>query len=281
MTSSQALIPWEPVSNNGVVATQESLRPEGKWALILTAFLSPSPGRTLDQVYTAAGKVLETHVNRVAFKLGLGPHVIAGKIKLHFGDGEHRMQQLELLQTTVPPKLKKQCLKLMKYSLLTESANTQCQTFKEIVDLVTLLPGLSVLFLQTKVLDNITSLDTISALWDQSTGPPDKEWTFWQTLAATGLADTAILVITEKSLLPDLVACNNEGLSIIEQLLVEQWSVKIYKCTLPAVLGWGSQSTWALAEFGTCTCSSCTQVVLSNGLCAERHWGGYPFPRFD
>ncbi|KAJ7824288.1 hypothetical protein B0H14DRAFT_1302083 [Mycena olivaceomarginata] len=221
MTSSQALIPWEPVSNNGVLATQENSRPEGKWALILNAFLSPSPGRTLDQVYTAAGKVLETQANRVAFKLGLGPHVIARKIKLHFGDGEHRMQQLELLRTTVPPKLEKRCLKLMKYSLPIESANTQCQAFKEIVDLVTLLPGLRVLFLQTKVLNNLTSLDTISALWDRSTGPPDKEWTFWQTLAVTALADTAISAITEKSLLPDLVACNNEGLSVIEQLLVE------------------------------------------------------------
>jgi hypothetical protein len=118
MTSSQTLIPWEPVSNNGVVAIPENSRPDGgRWALILNAFLSPSPGRTLDQVYTAAGKVLETHANRVAFKLGLGPHVIAGKIKSLFGDGEHRMQQLELLQTTVPPKLEKLCSKLMKYSL--------------------------------------------------------------------------------------------------------------------------------------------------------------------
>jgi hypothetical protein len=72
----------------------------------------------LDQVYTATGKVLETHVNCVASKLGLGPHVITGKIKSHFGDGAHRMQQLELRQTTVPPKLEKQCLKLMTYSLL-------------------------------------------------------------------------------------------------------------------------------------------------------------------
>ncbi|KAJ7350948.1 hypothetical protein DFH08DRAFT_935628 [Mycena albidolilacea] len=87
--------------------------------------------------------------------------------------------------------------------------------------LVTLLPGLRVLFLQTKVLDNLTSLDTISALWDRYTSPPDKEWRFWQTLAATGLADTAILAITEQSLLPDLVVCSNEGLSVIEQLLVE------------------------------------------------------------
>jgi hypothetical protein len=132
----------------------------------------------------------------------------------------------------------------------TESANIHCQAFKEIVDLATLFPGLRVIFLQTKVLDNVTLLDTISALWDRSTGPPDiflqtkvldnvtlldtisalwdrstgppdKEWTFWQILAVTGLADTAILAITEKSLLPDLVACNNEGLSVIEQLLVE------------------------------------------------------------
>jgi hypothetical protein len=118
MTSSQALIPWEPVANNGAVTIPEnSYSGGGRWALFLNAFLSPSPGRTLNHVYSAAGKVLETHANRVAYKLGLGPHVIAGKIKLHFGDKEHRMHQLELLRTTVPPKLKKQCFKLMKYTL--------------------------------------------------------------------------------------------------------------------------------------------------------------------
>jgi hypothetical protein len=118
IASSQALIPWEPVSNNGIVMMQENSHPEGgRWALLLNAFLSPSPGRTLDQVYTAVGKVLETQANCFAYKWGLGPHVIAGKIKSYFGNREHRMQQLELLRTTVPPKLKKQCLKLMKYSL--------------------------------------------------------------------------------------------------------------------------------------------------------------------
>ncbi|KAJ7798812.1 hypothetical protein B0H14DRAFT_2617604 [Mycena olivaceomarginata] len=223
MTSSQALIPWEPVSNNGVVVTQENSHPERKiWALILNAFLSPLPGHTLNQVYTAAGKVLETHANHVAFKLGLGPHVIAGKIKLHFGDGEHQMQQLELLRTTAPPKLEKRCLKLMKYSLLTESASTQCQAFKEIVDLATLLPGLRVLFLYTNVLDNATSPDTISAFWDRSTSPSDKEWTFWQKLAATCLADTVISAMTEGNSLAGLVACDDDGLSTIERLLVEQ-----------------------------------------------------------
>jgi hypothetical protein len=122
MSASQALILWTPPwtlpATNGTVTAQENSRPEGgRWALFLNAFLSPSPGRTLDRVYTAAGKVLETQANRVAYKLGLGPHVIAGKIKLHFGEGEHRVQQLELLRITVPPKLEKRCLKLMKYSL--------------------------------------------------------------------------------------------------------------------------------------------------------------------
>ncbi|KAJ7787289.1 hypothetical protein B0H14DRAFT_3580682 [Mycena olivaceomarginata] len=69
----------------------ENSRPEGgKCALFLNDFLSPSPGRTLDQVYTAAGKVLEIQANQVAYKLGLGPHVIAQKIRSYFGDAEQR-----------------------------------------------------------------------------------------------------------------------------------------------------------------------------------------------
>ncbi|KAJ7858504.1 hypothetical protein B0H14DRAFT_3447211 [Mycena olivaceomarginata] len=122
MSSSQALTrwttPWEPPAIDGAVMVHENSRPEGgKWALFLNAFLSPSPGRTLDQVYTAAGKVLETQANRVAYKLGLGPHVTAQKIKSHFGDAEQRVQALEFLRTTVPPKLKKLCSKVVKYSL--------------------------------------------------------------------------------------------------------------------------------------------------------------------
>jgi hypothetical protein len=106
----------------------------------------------------------------------------------------------------------------------TESASTQCQAFKEIVDLATLLPGLRVLFLQTNVLDNATSPDTISAFWERSTGPPDKEWIFWQMLAATCLADTVISAMTEGNSLAGLVACDDDGLSTIERLLVEhEW----------------------------------------------------------
>ncbi|KAJ7833767.1 hypothetical protein B0H14DRAFT_3710244 [Mycena olivaceomarginata] len=186
MSSSQALTrrtpPWIPPATDGAVMVQENSRPEGgKWALFLNAFLSPSPGRTLDQVYTAAGKVLETQANRIAYKLGLGPHVIAWKIKSYFGDAEQRS----------PPKLKKLCSKLVKYSLPTESANTQCQAFKEIVDLVTLFPGL-------------------------------REWMFWEKLAKTCLSDTTISAILERRSVSDSTTCSEEGLSVIESLLVGQ-----------------------------------------------------------
>ncbi|KAJ7833770.1 hypothetical protein B0H14DRAFT_1163784 [Mycena olivaceomarginata] len=176
----------------------------------------------MDQVYTATGKVLETQANRVAYKLGLGPHVTARKIKSYFGDGEQRVQRLELLRTTVPPKLEKWCLKLVKYGFPTESANTQCQAFKEIVDLVTLFPGLRVLFLQTKVLDNTTSLDAMSKLWNRPTGPPDQEWTFCQILGATCLTDTTISAILESISVSESTNCSQEGLSVIESLLVGQ-----------------------------------------------------------
>ncbi|KAF8159081.1 hypothetical protein K438DRAFT_326065 [Mycena galopus ATCC 62051] len=222
MSSSNALIPWDPHASTAVATIPENSRPEGgKWALLLNALLSPSPGRTLDRVYTSIGNVLETQANRAAHTFGLGPHVAAGKIQAHFGDGEERVRQLELLRITAPPKLEMKCLKLMKYTLPTEAVNTQCQAFKEIVDLVTIFPGLRVLFLHTKPLANTSALDAISALWDRSTGAPDKEWTFWQTLAATCLTETSISAIVEESLVIDLGKCYNGGLSVIERLLIE------------------------------------------------------------
>ncbi|KAF8159027.1 hypothetical protein K438DRAFT_325664 [Mycena galopus ATCC 62051] len=222
MSFSNALIPWNPDANTAVARIPENSRPEGgRWALILNALLSPSPGRTLDRVYTSIGKVVETQANRAAHTLGLGPHVIAGKIKSYFGNGEERVRQLELLRITAPPKLEKKCLKLMKYTFPSEAANTQCQAFKEIVDLATMFPGLRVLFLHTKSRANSTSLDAISALWASSTGAPDKEWTFWQTLAATCLTDASISAVLEESSVTDLGKCHDDGLSVIEQLLIE------------------------------------------------------------
>jgi hypothetical protein len=104
----------------------------------------------------------------------------------------------------------------------TESANTQCQAFKEIVDLVTLFPGLRGLLLQTKVLDNTTSLDAMSELWNRPTGPPDQEWIFWQKLAQTCLSDTTISAVLERRSVSDSTTCSEEGLSVIESLLVGQ-----------------------------------------------------------
>ncbi|KAJ7835209.1 hypothetical protein B0H14DRAFT_2590473 [Mycena olivaceomarginata] len=137
MASSLSLIPWnQPDANKAVAKIDENSRPEGgKWGLVLHAFLNPSPGRTLDQA-------VEKQANRAEYSLGLGPHVVANKIKAYFGDGEERGQRLELLRTSVPPKLEKRCLKLMN----TESGSTQRQAFKEIVDLITLFPGLRVIF---------------------------------------------------------------------------------------------------------------------------------------
>jgi hypothetical protein len=106
MDSRHALVPWNPDFPKGVAKIPENSRPEGgKWAVMLSALLSPSPGRTLDHMYTSLGTMLEKKANHAAYTLGLGPHVIAQKIKLYFGSREERIQQLECLRHSVPPKL--------------------------------------------------------------------------------------------------------------------------------------------------------------------------------
>jgi hypothetical protein len=114
---SEALVPWDPRANQAVAKAEDTRPDGGRWALILNSFLSPSPGRTLDRVYTSLGKVLETKANRAAYSFGLGPHVVAQKIKSCFGNGEERVMQLELLHTSIPPKLERWCCKLMRYAL--------------------------------------------------------------------------------------------------------------------------------------------------------------------
>ncbi|KAF7370232.1 hypothetical protein MSAN_00654000 [Mycena sanguinolenta] len=119
MASSLAVIPWNAESNRAIAKIDENSRPEGgRWALFFKAIRSPTSGRTMDQVYTTLGKALEMQANRAAYAFGLGPQVVAQKIKVYFGKGEETIQRLELLATTVPPKLEKRCLKLMKYALL-------------------------------------------------------------------------------------------------------------------------------------------------------------------
>ncbi|KAF7370231.1 High osmolarity signaling protein SHO1 [Mycena sanguinolenta] len=221
MASSLAVIPWNAESNKAVAKIDENSRPEGgRWALFFKAIQSPTSGRTMDQVYTTLGKALEMQANRAAYAFGLGPQVVAQKIKIYFGKGEETIQRLELLATTVPPKLEKRCLKLMKYALPTESANVQHQAFKNIVHLVTSFPGLRLVFLRTKCLDTSPSLDTISQLWNHS-GCPDEDWEFWKILAATCLSECTISTIVEGSSISDLTNCQHGGLSVIEQLMVQ------------------------------------------------------------
>jgi hypothetical protein len=105
--------------------------------------------------------------------------------------------------------------------LRSESADTQCQAFKDIVEIVTLFPGLRALCLNAKYMQGATSTEDISLLWKRANGPVDDEWAFWQMLAATCLANTTISTILEDSTIPLLTYCDVGGLSVIELLLVE------------------------------------------------------------
>ncbi|KAJ6536318.1 hypothetical protein B0H19DRAFT_1079820 [Mycena capillaripes] len=220
-TVSTALIPWDPNSDRAVVPQEES-ESEGRWALLRSALSSPSPGRTLNELYSSLGKVLETQANRAAHKLGLGPHVVAHNIKSDFGDGDKRFQQLMLLRTSASLKLRKLCNKLMKYALPTESAKTQCQAFRNIVDITTLLPDLRAHLISAECMGGATTMDSISALWARSVGSPVEGWTFWQTLAATSLSDPTISLMLEDTSILQLTKCEEGGLSVIERLLIER-----------------------------------------------------------
>jgi hypothetical protein len=102
-----------------------------------------------------------------------------------------------------------------------ESADTQRQAVKDIVEIVTLFPGLRALCLDAKYIKGVTSTEDISLLWSRANGPVDDEWAFWQMLAATCLSDTTISTILEDSTIPLITSCDAGGLSVIEQLLVE------------------------------------------------------------
>jgi hypothetical protein len=105
--------------------------------------------------------------------------------------------------------------------LRTESADTQCRAFKDIVEIVTLFLGLRALLLHAKYIEGATSTEDISSLWSRANNPPNDEWTFWQILAATCLADTTISAILEDSTVSELTSGDAGGLGVLEQLLVE------------------------------------------------------------
>jgi hypothetical protein len=105
--------------------------------------------------------------------------------------------------------------------LRTESADTQCQAFKDIVEIVPLFPGLRAHFLRVKYMEGLTTTEAISVLWNRVHGPPEDKWAFWQMLTTTCLADTTISTLLEDSTISLLMSCDARGLSVIERLLVE------------------------------------------------------------
>lgn len=220
----------------------ESFGNPQRWALAI----NPIPGRTLNEFYSTAAQALETRANRMAYLLGLGPDVIAGKIRSFFSTGDERELKLTALRIEVPMKLEGACSKLMEYtlpygsfsSLVTQTAHydiyftslhskespkTQRQAFERIIALTTFFPGLRCIFLRSECMTGIPiSREDITALWDRPNGSLDPEWSFWRTFAATCLADTSIAVMLEETPISRLANCPNDtgGLGVIERLLV-------------------------------------------------------------
>jgi hypothetical protein len=80
-------------------------------------FSPRGPGSTLHRFYSAGGQFLEENVNRMAYKLGMGPHAVCQRIQAFFGDGPEREAKLDELKHGEIPLVKKSCLRLMKYVL--------------------------------------------------------------------------------------------------------------------------------------------------------------------
>ncbi|KAJ6601748.1 hypothetical protein DFH09DRAFT_1125797 [Mycena vulgaris] len=206
-----------------VPAEHEDEGTTGRRALIIRAFLNPAPGRTLNEVYSLLGRVLETKANRAAHRLGIGPHGVAQTIMASFGTGETRQRKLADMRSERRSSLVRRCCQLIKYALPIQAPKTQSQAFRCIVNLATLLPGLRPLFLRSKYIQNVPPSPTqLSALWSRPHGPPDGDWTFWQSFAAHCLSDDDICGILEGSYVPQLTNCQpeNGGLSVIERLLI-------------------------------------------------------------
>jgi hypothetical protein len=106
-----AVVPYTDPLGPGEAA--ESWRNAERWAMIR----NPVPARTLNEVYSVVGQVLQTHANRAAHRLGLGPEAVAEKITSFFGTGEERQLRLIALWDEVPDKLERYCFKLMEYTL--------------------------------------------------------------------------------------------------------------------------------------------------------------------
>ncbi|KAJ7284461.1 hypothetical protein C8J57DRAFT_1669536 [Mycena rebaudengoi] len=179
------------------------------------------PGRTLDEIYTAAGLLVGKSANRAAHHLGLGPCAVARRICAFFGGGREREEKLEKLSTLSDDrKLKMDCVKLMGYALPSESSQTQLQAFKSIIMLTTRYPGIRRLFLGSKHIQRVgASEETILKLWNRAGEYCGQGWYFMLQLAAACLADQDISAMVEDSP-PRAAASVENDLSMVERLLV-------------------------------------------------------------
>ncbi|KAJ7826625.1 hypothetical protein B0H13DRAFT_1918097 [Mycena leptocephala] len=60
----------------------------------VSGFMRSQEGVSDILLCVVVGQALETHVNRAAHRLGLGPHVVSGKITSFFGTGDERQLRL-------------------------------------------------------------------------------------------------------------------------------------------------------------------------------------------
>ncbi|KAJ6605397.1 hypothetical protein DFH09DRAFT_1353851 [Mycena vulgaris] len=180
------------------------------------------PGKTLHEIYSTLAVSAAKHANRTAHTLGLGPEAVAQRINTFFGDGYERESQLNLFGDHRARKVEKDCLKLVEYTLPSESAHTQLQAFRAVVSITTRYPGLRRLLIGSKHIQLIEPSErAILSLWDRPDGS-GPQWIFYRNFASACIADGDISAIIQDFPTSNLVVGDSpeEGLSVIERLLV-------------------------------------------------------------
>ncbi|KAF7312758.1 Kinase-like protein [Mycena indigotica] len=188
----------------------------------------PAPGRVLHEAYDTFGRFAARHANRADHRLGLGPLAALQRVKDFFSDG--REAKLEQLRTSIPRQVEKDCLKLLRYALPSESSQTQIHAFQAIITLSTLYPGLRLSFVSilSPETQNKISEDFIRKLWkrDDVFGQA-QDFVFYLQFTTSCLTEPDISNIIERAPANELWTVESRdrdggmsGLSVIEQLLV-------------------------------------------------------------
>ncbi|KAJ7937059.1 hypothetical protein B0H13DRAFT_2648967, partial [Mycena leptocephala] len=180
------------------------------------------PGKTLGQIYTRLALSAEKRANRAAHTFGLGPQAVSDRIQAFFGDASEREEKLGSLGNDRPPRLEKDCAKLLEYALPSESTRTQLQAFTNIVTLITRYPGLRRIILNSKAIRHVVESGVaISRLWNSSGDHRDSQWKFYCEFASACITDKDISTFVEGFSTSDLSgSVDQQGLTVIETLLV-------------------------------------------------------------